>query len=128
MIKTPALRSKPLVKVLAPLSTKAPAPDFLTWPPAEVIGAEMTRDSLERPETVITGAALLSCRAEKEAAPVLMTGVVEKESLIAVMALAAVSTTVLVAVVGVPKLKVGLPVPPWLLKLRLAKVWVGPAV
>ena len=64
-MSVPSFKLNPLVNVLAPVSAKEPFPDLEMAPPALVIGAEMIKPIGDRPETLITGAALESCRADK---------------------------------------------------------------
>ena len=115
-IKVPAATLMPLVKVLAPLSTSEPVPVFWSWPPAEVIGAEMIRPIGERPETLIAGVAFES------ASPVTETmGVVPGLSLTTVSGVAAESVTV-------PAVTVGWVVPPMPLKVSEFSVLVPASV
>ena len=64
-ISEPALRFRPVVKVLAPLRASMPPPALVSdrLPPFEMI-AEISRPVSARPElTVMTGLGLLNCRA-----------------------------------------------------------------
>ena len=125
----PSFRLKPVVKVLAPPRASTPAPALTRGPvmPAfGVMGALMTSSVSARPLlTWMTGLALLNWSAVKAAEPVLMVGVVERLSLVAVIGVGPVMTSVwLLPAVGVPSATVGLPVPPALLKVTLARLVV----
>ena len=116
-------------KVLAPLRARTPVPVLLSESMLTfcVIGALMASSVSARPSfTVRTGLALLNCRAVSVAAPVLMVGVVAKLLFVEVIGVALLRMSVLVATVGVPRVSEGLPVPPSLVKVRLARVCVGP--
>ena len=76
--------------------------------------------------TVRTGLALLNWRAVSAAAPVLIVGVVARLLFVEVIGVALLRMSVLVATVGVPSVTDGLPVPPSLVKVRLARVCVRP--
>ena len=128
-IRPPWFRLKPVVKVLAPLRARTPAPLLLSVVKAPLaIGAEIFRPVSARPAfTVMTGLALPNDSAENVAAAVLMVGVVAMLLFVAVMAFALLRVRVLSAV-GVANETVGLPVPPSLLKVMLSSVCEVPTV
>ena len=129
--RLPPAKVKLEEKVLVPLKAKRPSPVLVS----DVIEACCVMVALickpvgaSPAFTKILGLALLNCRTAKVAEPAEITGVVPKLLLVAVIGVAELRTKVAVLTVGVPRLTVGVAEPPSLLKVKLARVCVGPVL
>ena len=89
-------------------------------------GADMQTRRSEPSVHQMLGFASLNFRTVKVAEPAVISGVVPKLLLVAVIGVAELRIKMAGLTVGVPKLTVGVAEPPSLLKVKLTRVCVGP--